>query len=169
MTKDAFWNYFNSEINNNAFLWIGRRPVTLKLPQYTSKITIKANNPIPLPLHIIAVEFYSKFSFFLPENLKLSVSDFWDGNQCNPDKQIKEFVGNIYGPGIHTKLSIHPFIELSFEPIENDTLFVIYNRDDLWAWRNEWILVEAFKQNGDLEVLFNPQSIISDFIFWFLK
>ncbi len=157
-TDDRFWTCFDNMLDSPALRWIGREPVGIALAAGTQCVRIEASNPIPLPMHIACVHFLEASGRVMPPGLTVTASSYWGGTEMSAASQREQFVVNPYGSGIHTALELAPSIELRFAPSSKPMVMVMFNRTDLWAWRNEWVRVVAEAVDGTHQVLFDAQS-----------
>lgn len=163
-TTDTFWGRFSATLDRPHLRWLGRDPVTLPVPAGCTGIRIQARNPIAMPLHIAGVQFFSERGREHPSGLEASASSWWSGSAATPAEQVRALLDRPYGCGIHTEAEAFPWIALQMQPLPAALLMVVFNRCDLWAWRNEWVSIHATLADGSEHCLFDHRQATCDWL-----
>ena len=156
--SDPFWACFDRLLASPAARWIGHEPITLSLPAGTDRVRIAAANPIPLPMHIACVHFFGPQGRMLPQGMQVQASSWWDGSNLSAAEQTEQFLNKPFGSGIHTACEKAPWIELRMRALDKPALMAMFNRTDLWGWRNEWVRVVAHGKGLPQQVVFDAQA-----------
>jgi hypothetical protein len=162
--SDNYWVGVSASLRGPHLRWIGREPLSFALPTGCTRVRLHADNPVPMPMHIAAAHFFDATGRCLPQGVQVLASSWWSDSVASVAEQCEAFLEKPYGCGIHTEAEQHPWIDIRMDALEQPLLMVLFNRSDLWAWRNEWLRIHVTLQDGTEHTLFDQRQGAQDWL-----